>query len=341
MNALRVVGDDFVLGPGVAHGSPLTLAVTARAKRGNVGGEGRRLRVLFAKDGMGAMAFLADRGIRIVLGNLLSVDADSVLLANLIVASGAVHRVGDGLTSAHAGGVYFRVALAASNFVVARMAHLANADVHGFPVARATQFLVGVATHAVRVGHTQFIEDVPDPMGLMAVRAGGQDVGLFFPKLSTNGLAVDRFDLGVAFRAGGGNVPAIDGGGGVGVRQDQVRGVARGAGRGHRQSLFQQRLAVDALGVVLENIVLANVAIARNSSSFAMALAANEGHFHWRHRRPRVLHRIDVVVPVTIHTAGRQWIAARNRLPVERAGMLLLLGGVARATLYRRRFFVR
>ena len=49
----------------------------------------------------------------------------------------------------------------------------------------------------------------------------------------------------------------------------------------------------------------------------------------------------DVVVPVTIHTAGRQRIAARNRLPVERPGMLLLLGRVARAALYRRRLLVR
>ena len=185
-----------MLQSGVAHGSLLALAVTARAKPGNIGRKSRRLRVLFAKDGMRAMAFLADRGIRIVLGNLLSVDAGHVLLANFIVASGAVHGVGDGLASPHAGGIYFRVALAAGNLVVARMAYLAHADVHGLPVARAAQFLVGVAAQAVRVGHAQFIEDVPDLVRLVAVRAGGQDVGLFFPKLSTNNLAVDRFDLG-------------------------------------------------------------------------------------------------------------------------------------------------
>src|SRR5208283_4728798 len=121
------------------------------------------------------------------------------------------------------------MALAAGNFVVARMAHLANADVHGLPVARPTQFLICVATHAIRIGHALLIEDVPDLMRLMTVGAGRQNAGLFFPELTTNNLAVDGLDLRVAFGAGSGNIPAIDRGSGVGVRQYQVGGVARGA----------------------------------------------------------------------------------------------------------------
>src|SRR5271157_5635648 len=142
---------------------------------------------------MRAMAFLAGRGIRIALAVQLSMDAGNVLLANFIVASGAVNRVDDRLARPHTGGVDLRVALAAGNvpkpagfLTVARMVHLGAVDVHGFSVARATQLLVGVATHAVRIGHTLRIEDVPDLMRLMAVRAGGQDVGLFFPEFSAN-----------------------------------------------------------------------------------------------------------------------------------------------------------
>src|SRR5208282_96494 len=289
---------------------------------------------------MRTMAFLAGRSIRIVLAVQLSVDAGHVLLANFIVARAAVDSMGDGFARPYVGGVYFRVALAAGNFVVAGMADLAHADVHGFPVARPTQFLVCVATHAIRVGHALLIEDVPDLMRLMAIGTGGQNVGLLFPELATNDLAVNGLDLRVAPGAGGGDVLAIDRGCWIGMGQYQVRGVAGGAIRSHRQALLQQGLSVDALGVVLQNIVLANLAITGDGCSFAMALAANVGNFERRYGRVRVFHRNNVVVPMTIHAVGRQRIAARNRLPVERPGMLLLLGAVAGAALYRRRRFV-
>ena len=47
------------------------------------------------------------------------------------------------------------------------------------------------------------------------------------------------------------------------------------------------------------------------------------------------------MIPVAIHAAGRERIATRDRLPVEGAGVLLLLGGVTRAALYPLRRFVR
>jgi len=40
-------------------------------------------------------------------------------------------------------------------------------------------------------------------MGLMAIGAGREDVGLFFPQLATNDLAMDGLDLRMALRAGG------------------------------------------------------------------------------------------------------------------------------------------
>ena len=127
---------------------------------------------------------------------------------------------------------------------------------------------------------------------------------------------------------------------GIGVRQYQVRRVARGAGRRNRKAFFQQSLAVDALGIIFQNAVLGNLAVARNRSSFAMALAANEGYSQRRHSRARVLDRIDVVVPVAVDTARSQRIAARNRLAVERPGIEFLFAGVAGAALYRRRLVV-
>src|SRR5271165_2607596 len=298
VDALGVVGDDFVLRSRVAHGSFLPLAVAARAQAGNIDRERGGLRILLVQDSVGAMAFLAGGGIRIIFGGQLSVNAGRVQLANLVVAGGAVHSFSDGLAGTHTRGIYLRVALAAGNSLSAvhRMAHFVQIDEHGLSVARAAQFLVRVATHAIRVGHTHLVEDVPDLMGLMAVGAGGQDVGLFFPELSTNRLAVDYFDLRVAFGACTGNVLAIDRGSGVGVRQYGVGGMAGGASGSDRQSLLHQRLAVDALGVVLENIVLGNLAIARDWSSFAMALTANQRYFQGRHCRAWVFHGKDVMV---------------------------------------------
>ena len=66
--------------------------------------------------------------------------------------------------------------------------------------------------------------------------------------------------------------------------QNQVRCVASGAIRGDRQTLLQQRLSMDALGVVLQNIILGNGSVALNGRAFTMALAANERHFQRRHR---------------------------------------------------------
>src|SRR5208283_1019469 len=284
MNALRVVRDDFVLPPAVAQRSPLALPVTPRAKSWNIGRKSRRLWVLSAKYTMRTMAFLAVGGIRIILADKLSVGAAHVLPANFIVARSAVHFAGNRLARPHAGGVYLGVALAAGNLAVPRMAHLAQVDVHGLPVARAAQLFVCVAMQAVRIGHTLRIKNISDLMRLMAIHACGQDICFLFPQLSTNDLPVHRFDQRVAFRAGGGNVPAGDRGSGVGVRQDQMWCVASRAVGGHRESLFQQRLAVDALRVVLQNVVLGNGAVALNWSSFAMALAANKRHFQRRHR---------------------------------------------------------
>src|SRR5208282_717874 len=86
VNALGVVGDDFVLRSGVAHGSLLALAVTAGAKPGNIDRKGRGLWVPFTQDSMRAMAFLAGRGIRVILGRKLAVDAGRVQLADFIMA---------------------------------------------------------------------------------------------------------------------------------------------------------------------------------------------------------------------------------------------------------------
>ena len=96
MNALGVVRDNLVLPARIAHGSLLAFAVAARAEPGDIGRKSRRLRILFAQHAMRAMAFLAGRGIRIILAGKLPVDAGYVELANFVVAGAAVHGSSDG-----------------------------------------------------------------------------------------------------------------------------------------------------------------------------------------------------------------------------------------------------
>jgi hypothetical protein len=100
----------------------------------------------------------------------------------------------------------------------------------------------------------------------------------FFPELALDRLAMDFLNPRMAFGAGLGNVAASDGGVLLGVRQDVVRGVAGGAIRRHDQALLQQALAVNALGVVLDDVVLFDRALRLHRRALAMALAAGEGH---------------------------------------------------------------
>ncbi len=97
---------------------------------------------------------------------------------------------------------------------------------------------IGVAAHAIGVGHALRVENVADFVRLMAIDAGGKNIGLFFPELAADGLAVHQFDFGVAFGAGGRDVAPVDGRVRIGVRQDDVRRVTRGTVGGDDQSPF-------------------------------------------------------------------------------------------------------
>ena len=70
----------------------------------------------------------------------------------------------------------------------------------------------------------------------------------------------------------------IHGGFRVGARQDQVGRVATGAGRRHRQAALQQALAVNALVVVLNDLVLASGVAHGRFLALAVAAAAQLGH---------------------------------------------------------------
>ena len=142
------------------------------------------------------------------------------------MALAAIDWLRDGLAGTHARDIDLGVALAASDsFGLARAGNLGGTHQHGAAIV-GLQILVGVAAHAIGVGHALRVKNVADLVGLVAIQAGREDVGLFLPEFAADGLAVHHFDFSVALGAGGGDVAPVDGRIGIGVRQDVVRGVA-------------------------------------------------------------------------------------------------------------------
>ena len=139
--------------------------------------------------------------------------------------------------------------------------------------------LIAVAAHAIRVRHTLGVENVADFVRLVTVHAGGQDVRLFLPKLTSDRLAMHLFHLRVALGAGRRDVAPVNRGVRIGMRQDVVRRVARHAVGGHHQALLEQGLAVDAFRIVLQNVVLVDLPVGLHRRTLAVAPAADERHF--------------------------------------------------------------
>lgn len=75
-----------------------------------------------------------------------------------------------------------------------------------------------MAAHAISVRHPLIIEDLSNLMRLMAVNARRKDMRLFFPQFTLDDFSVDRFNLRMAFRAGGGDIPSRYGRGRICMR---------------------------------------------------------------------------------------------------------------------------
>ena len=74
---------------------------------------------------------------------------------------------------------------------------------------------------------------------------------------------------------------------------------------------------MDALGVILQNVGLVDLALARHGSALPVALAADEGNALGGDGGGAVLDGQDVVLAVTVPAAGGQGIAFGGRPPVQ------------------------
>ena len=117
------------------------------------------------------------------------------------------------------------------------------------------------------------------------------------------------------------DVLPVDARAGIGVGQEVVRGVAVDADRDDRQAPLQEALAVDALGVVLEDLVLGDVVGLRDRRAFLVARPANERDAKASDARFGRLDGDDVVRSVTAGATRGQWRPGTDFATVQAIGI--------------------
>jgi hypothetical protein len=115
--------------------------------------------------------------------------------------------------------------------------------------------------------------------------------------------------------------------------------MATGTNRRDDQATAEQALAVDAFGIVLQDLVLGDVVSKLDGSAFMVTTATQKGDLGDRGGRTGIRRPQDVVSSVTIRAARGQRVTASRRLPVQAFRMLLCFIGVARAAVNRLELF--
>jgi hypothetical protein len=139
----------------------------------------------------------------------------------------------------------------------------------------------------------------------VTVVAGGNGSGFLFPELTPDNLDMHLLDAGVAGGTGGGDVARGDGGAGVRVRQDHVVAVTVVAGGSNDQAAPEQSLAVDALGIIAQDIVFRDIVNPGDGGAFPVAFPAENRNVHLVSAGVYVRGRQDVVITVTFGAGGR------------------------------------
>lgn len=172
-------------------------------------------------------------------------------------------------------------------------------------------------------------------MGMMTIRAGRDSANFFFPKLPLDDLDMDFFDPGVTLRAGCGNVPSRDSGGGIRVGEDEMVPVAIVTGGCNGQASLEQALAVDALRIVGQDIFLWNVVDTGYRCSFTMARSTKHGDIHFVGFRAEIRRGKNIVLAVALFAGGSIRSASFEGLAVYSGGEIILRLGVAGPAAHR------
>ncbi len=269
------VGGDDVRHVGLdADGGLFAGAMAAGAEHRHVAREGRRRRLLLALGGVVAVAVEADRSVRVPLGGELAVDALLVLLDLGGVTDAAVDLRFDRLAGAVVRRADLAVALGAADLARGSRPRRRRGRRRARPSCRRVRprgrscrgrsGSPGSTCRRCRRPCARLVR-------LVALDADRNPVRRVLPELALDHLAVHLLDLRVALGAGRDHVLLGDRRLRIGVRQDVVRRVAGGADGGDRQALLVEPLAVDRVDVVLEDVLLRDVAELRDLGALLVA----------------------------------------------------------------------
>ncbi len=131
-----------------------------------------------------------------------------------------------------------------------------------------------------------------------------------------------------------GHVLAVDARERVGPRQHGVGGVAARAGGGDGEAALQQALAVDALGVGLDDLVLRPLVAHRRLLALAVAARAQPGHVRGEGRRGGLQPAEDAVGAVALLAGRGVLVPGEQQLAVLARRVLLGHLGVAGAAVH-------
>jgi len=273
VNALIIIFHDIGLGAFITERRPLSRAVAIAAQGGKVARKGRRVGIVPAEDSVFAVTVRAGGRIRAALGQQLAMNALLEVLNGVGVANRAIDLGGYSGAGPPQGRVAAQMALPAGYPRVPRTGKFLLVHEHGAPAAGGFQLWVAMAALAVLIRHPLGIVDTPNLVGLVAVHAGRDEARMFLPQLAANDFAVYGLNQRMALCAGMGDVLLGDRRTGIGVRQNEMRRVATGANRGDDETTLEQAFAVDAFGIVLQDLVLRNVVTERDGRAFVVTAA--------------------------------------------------------------------
>jgi len=174
-----------------------------------------------------------------------------------------------------------------------------------------------VAFQTFAVGSAQDQARPLDSMGMMAIGTSRDRPDLLFPKLPFDDLDVDLFDPGVTLSTGLGDVLRRNGGGRIRVGEDEMVPVAVVARGRNGQASFEQAFAVDALGIVAQDLSFRNVVDTGDRRPLSMARSAEERDVHFVGFRPDVRGGQNIVVAVTFLAGGGVWGSSFESLAVD------------------------
>jgi len=207
----------------------------------------------------------------------------------LFMANRAVDLAGDLVAGALVAGVDAGMALRTGDLRVHRMFELVPVHEERATIRR-LEVLVAVAHETVLIGYALSVEYLADLVRLVAIHADGNRFRLLFPKRAVDHLPMDLLDFGMALQAGRHDVAVGDGGLRIGMRQDLVRGMAGNAGGAAAEPLLEKTLAVDALGIVFQNMVFRNIPLLLDLRTLAVAGTADKRNPKRRHVGVAILH---------------------------------------------------